>query len=347
MAKKTRKKWLWLLPLLLLCALAYTAYKTVLQPNTYLDGKKYKFIYIPTKSTYADVLSLLKEEDILQNPQTFEWLAKAYDLSNTYKPGKYRVTAGMTNRQIIRMIKNGKQEKVKITFNASDHTNEDLIQKIADKLEISESELETFFSTPTSFSERYQTNTETLRCLFLPETYELNWNTPLPDLMLLVEKKYNTFWNDSRKKKAGTLNFSPLQVIILASIVQSESSIASEQQLIAGVYINRLNQNMPLQADPTLIFAVGDFSIQRVRSGDKEINSPYNTYQNKGLPPGPICLPYAQAMDAVLNYKKHHYLYFCAKPDLKGYSNYSVTYQEHQKYAEAYQKEMNKRGINR
>ena len=129
--------------------------------------------------------------------------------------------------------------------------------------------------------------------------------------------------------------------------MQSESAIDDEQQQIAGVYLNRINKNMPLQADPTLIYAVGDFSIQRVRSRDKDIDSPYNTYRNKGLPPGPICLPYPQAIDAVLNYNRHNFLYFCAKPNLSGYSDYSETYEQHQKYATAYQKEMDKRGIRR
>jgi UPF0755 protein len=347
MAKKKGKKVGWLLLLVLLCAFAYAAYVAFLQPNIYLDGKKYKFIYIHTNSTYQEMVAMLEDENILQDKKTFEWLARAYNLEHNYKPGRYRIMAGMTNRQLIRMIKNGKQEKVKIIFNSSDHTNEDLIRKIADKLEITEEELKTFFSGQTPLCEKYNLNTENIRCLFLPETYELNWNTSLPDFMSLVEKKYISFWSSARKQKAAKLNFSQADVITLASIVQSESAIATEQQLIAGVYINRLKKNMPLQADPTLIYALGDFSIQRVRNGDKNINSPYNTYQNKGLPPGPICLPYQQAIDAVLNYKKHNYLYFCAKPDLSGYSSYSVTYDEHQKCADAYQDAMDKRGINR
>ena len=344
--KKIRNIFLLLLFGLLLFA-GYSGYIAFLKPNIYLDGKKYKFIYIPTKSTYQDMIAMLEEENILQDKKSFEWLAKAYDLQNTFKPGKYRVIAGMTNRQLINSIRNGKQEKVKITFNSFDHTNEDLIKKISDKLEITEDELETFFVTNTPLRDKYNFTNENLRCFFIPNTYELNWNTPLPDFMDLVEKRYTSFWNPARKQKARQIDFSETDISILASIVQSESAIDEEQQQIAGVYINRLKKNMPLQADPTLIYALQDFSIHRVRSKDKDIDSPYNTYQNKGLPPGPICLPYEQAIDAVLNYRRHNFLYFCAKPNLSGYSNYSVTYEDHKKYADAYQKEMDRRGINR
>jgi UPF0755 protein len=349
-AKKSGKRMKRIFSLLILGLLlfaGYSAYVAFLKPNIYLDGKKYKFIYIPTKSTYEEMISMLEEENILKDKKTFEWLAKAYDFQNTFKPGKYRVISGMTNRQLINNIKNGKQEKVKITFNSSDHTNDDIIKKIADKLEISEDELETFFVSQTPLRDKYNFTNENLRCLFIPETYELNWNTSLPDFMQLVENNYIDFWTNARKQKAKRANLTETEILILASIVQSESAIDEEQQQIAGVYINRLNKNMPLQADPTLIYAVGDFSIQRVRSRDKDIDSPYNTYRNKGLPPGPICLPYTQAIDAVLNYNRHNFLYFCAKPNLNGYSNYSVTYEDHRKFADAYQKEMDRRGINR
>jgi len=349
-AKNLNKKIRNIFPLLVLGLFlfaGYSGYIAFLKPNIYLDGKKYKFIYISTKSTYQDMITMLEDENILQDKKSFEWLAKAYDLQNNFKPGKYRVIAGMTNRQLLKSIINGKQEKVKITFNSSDHTNDDLIKKIADKLEITEDELETFFVSQTPLRDKYNFSNENLRCLFIPETYELNWNTSLPDFMNLVEKNYTGFWNANRKQKARQINFSEAEVSILASIVQSESAIDEEQQQIAGVYINRLKKNMPLQADPTLIYARQNFSIHRVRNGDKYIDSPYNTYQNKGLPPGPICLPYEQAIDAVLNYRRHNFLYFCAKPNLSGYSNYSVNYEDHKKYADSYQKEMDKRGISR
>lgn len=331
----------------ILLFLVFSAYLFFFKPNIYLDGKKYKFIYVPTACRYDELITILEEENILQDRKTFEWLARVYDLKSTFKPGKYKVVAGMTNRQLINNLKNGKQEKVKITFNAADHFNEDLIKKIADKLEITEEELQAFFVTETPIRQKHNFTNENLRCFFIPETYELNWNTSLPDFMKMLDENYMDFWIPARKQKAQRAGLSDAEVIVLASIVQSESAIAEEQQQIAGVYMNRLLKNMPLQADPTLIFAKGDFSIQRVRNKDKEIDSPYNTYKNKGLPPGPICLPYPQAIDAVLNYNKHSFLYFCSKPNLNGYSDYSVTYEEHKKYADAYQIEMDKRGIKR
>lgn len=322
------------------------AYFTFFKPNVYLDGKKYKFLYIPGKASYEDLVEILEDENILQNRKSFDWLAGAMDLPEKFKPGRYRVIAGMTNRQLINLIKSGKQELVRITFNASDRTNEDLIRKISDKFEISEDELEAFFEGETEISRKYWLNEETLRTFFIPETYELKWNTSLPEFMNLLEKTYTRFWTAARKQKARVAKLSETDIYILASIVQAEcSTIESEQRKIAGVYINRLAKNMALQADPTVIYAIGDFSKQRVWEKDLGHDSPYNTYRRKGLPPGPISLVYTRVLDAVLNYEKHNYLYFCAKPSLNGCSDYSCTYEQHLKYRDAYRKTMDKRGI--
>jgi UPF0755 protein len=345
--KKIRKYIFRSILLVILLAGGYFAYYTFFKSNIYLDGKKYKFIYIPTNSTYEELIEMLEEENILENRKTFEWLAKASKLEENFKPGKYRILAGMNNRQLINLIKSGKQEPVRLIFNSSDRTVEDLTEKISDKLEISKSALEHFFENDSLLNEKYGFDRETIRSLFIPNTYDLKWNISLPELMEKIQANYNAFWTSARRQKAKTCKLSPTEVITLASIVQSESSIASEQEKIAGVYLNRLAKNMPLQADPTLLYALGDFNRQRVLNEDKQINSPYNTYKNKGLPPGPICLPYPQSIDAVLNYTRHNFIYFCAKPELNGYSNYSVTYDQHCKYADAYQKEMDKRGINR
>jgi UPF0755 protein len=344
--KKSTRLLLRFFGLLLLVAGGAFAYFTFFKPNVYLDGKKYKFIYIPTKATYEDLVEILDEENILQNRESFSWMAGAMDLPDNFRPGKYRVIAGMTNRQLINLLKSGKQEPVRITFNAMDRTNEDLTRKISEKLEISEDELEAFFEDETEISRRYRLNEETLRTFFIPETYELKWNTSQPELMQLLEKTYNRFWTAGRRQKAQAAGLSPAEVYILASIVQSEcATIESEQRRIAGVYINRLAKNMPLQADPTVIFAMGDFSKQRVWEKDLDYDSPYNTYRNRGLPPGPISLVYTRVLDAVLNYEKHKFLYFCAKPSLNGCSDFSCTYEQHLRYRDAYRKEMDKRGI--
>lgn len=348
MASKAKRKLITGLVLSVIAVfIGLSAYFTLLKPNIYLDGKKYKFIYISNRLSYDEMVNMLEEENILENKKTFEWLAKAYNLQENFKPGKYRVIAGMTNRQLINLIKSGKQEPVKITFNSADRTPEDIITKVSEKFDISETELEAFFESETEVSRKYGLDKETIRCLFLPTTYELYWNTSLPDLIKEVEGTYNKFWTAARKQKAKQIKLSQTEVSILASIVQCESAIGDEQEKIAGVYINRMQKNMPLQADPTLLYAIGDFKRQRVLNDDKDINSPYNTYRNRGLPPGPICLPYTQAMDAVLNYKRHNFVYFCAKPSLNGFSDYSETYEQHRRFAEAYQREMDKRGINK
>ncbi len=345
-AKKSGKLIFRLMLLALLLGGGWFAYFTLFKSNIYLDGKKYKFIYVPTQATYEDLVEMLEEENILENKKTFEWMAKAMSLANNFKAGKYRVIAGMSNRQLINLIKSGKQESVKITFNSADRTNRDLITKISEKLEITEGELESFFESETEISKKYNLNEENLRCLFIPETYELNWNTSLPEFMAKIEKTYNNFWTATRKQKAKACGLTQAEAIIMASIVQSEcSSIESEQQKIAGVYLNRIDKKMPLQADPTVIFAIGDFTMRRVYEKDLDYSSPYNTYTNKGLPPGPICLPYTKSIDAVLNFGKHNFIFFCAKPQLNGYSDYSADYKQHLKYRDAYKKEMDRKGI--
>ena len=199
-AKKKSKLIFRLIILLVLILSSAFAYFTFFKPNIYLDGKKYKFIYIPSKASYEEMIEMLEEENILENKKTFEWLSKAYNLADNFKPGKYRVIAGMSNRQLINLIKSGKQEPVKLTFNSSDRTPADLTAKISEKLEISESEMETFFENETPLRQKYNLTEESIRCLFLPETYELFWNTPLPELMTNIEDTYNKLWNNSRKQ---------------------------------------------------------------------------------------------------------------------------------------------------
>jgi UPF0755 protein len=324
----------------------WIAYQNLIKNNVKLDGKKTAFFYVKTNSTYQELLNDLQDQGIIINLGSFDWLARKLNLDKEFKPGRYRISPKMTNRQIINMIKKGKQEKVTFTFNYTDRTKEQIIEKISTKLEISSSELVTFFNDEAKLLEM-GFNKETIRALFLPKTYELNWNTSLKDFLKLIETYYKNFWTIERKEKAKKMNYSEAEIITLASIVQCESTIKSEQCKIAGVYLNRIHKKMQLQADPTLIFASGNFNTHRVLNADKKIESPYNTYKYFGLPPGPICLPYNQAIDAVLNHEKHNYIFFCAKPDLKGYSNFSVSYAEHKKFAEAYQKEMDRRGIKR
>lgn len=334
----------------MLLALAFGGfwtYKNIFKSNVHLSGKKFTYIYIKTNATFDDVLDELYSENIIDNHQSFEWMAKEMDLPENINPGKYRIDSKMSNRSIVNMIKKGKQEKVKLFFNSQIRTKEQFIDYVVDKLEIEQADLEGYCSNEDVLGKKYGLNSENFMSLIVPETYEVNWTTNINDLFSLIENSYNKLWTKSKIEKAKKMGFTVPEIVILASIVQSESAIKSEQQKIAGVYINRLKQDMRLQADPTIVFANGNFDIQRVLSIDKEIDSPYNTYKYKGLPPAPICLVNPSTIDAVLNYTKHNYTYFCANPDFTGTSCFTSDYNVHLKNAKAYQDALNRKGIKR
>ncbi len=336
--------------MLVLAALAfggYWAYENMFKSNVHLNGKKFTYIYIKTDATFEDVLDELYSQNIIDDHASFEWMAKSMHLPEHINSGKYRIDSKMSNRSIVKMIVNGKQEKVKLFFNSQIRTKEQFIDYVSEKLEIEKGELEDYCSNDDILANQYSLNSENFMSLVVPETYEVNWTTHINDLFILLEKSYNEVWTKAKKEKAKALGYSIPEVVTIASIVQSESAIKTEQQKIAGVYINRLKQDMRLQADPTVVFANGNFDVQRVLSADKEIDSPYNTYRYKGLPPGPICLVQPSSIDAVLNYSKHNYTYFCAKPDFSGYSNFTNDYKVHMKNAVAYQQALNQKGIKR
>lgn len=325
----------------------FWVYENMLKNNVHLNGKKYTYIYIKTNATFNDVLDELYSQNIIDDQESFEWMAKNMHLPDNIHSGKYRIDAKMSNRSIVKMIMNAKQEKVKLFFNSQIRTKEQFIDYVSGKLEIEKDELEDYCSNDDMLYDEYGLNSENFMSLIIPENYEVSWTTHINDLFVLLEKSYDDIWTKARKEKAKSIGFSVPEVVTIASIVQGESSIKSEQQKIAGVYINRLKQDMKLQADPTVVFANGDFDVQRVLSADKEIDSPYNTYRYKGLPPGPISLVNPSVIDAVLNYTRHNFTYFCAKPDFSGYSNFTSDYKTHMRNAASYQEALNKKGIKR
>lgn len=341
------KKLIKLIVLLALAFAGYWAYKNIFKNNVHLNGKKFTYIYIKTGATFEDVLDQLYSENIIDDHGSFEWTAKEMDLPENIIPGKYRIGAEMSNRSIVKMLKSGKQEKVKLFFNSQIRTKEDFVQYVSDKLEINKDELEDYCDNEAMLNEEYGLNTDNFMALIVPETYELNWTTHLKELFDIIEASYQKVWTKEKIAKAKEMGYTVGELVTLASIVQSESSIKTEQKKIAGVYINRLKKDMKLQADPTVVYANGNFDVQRVLAADKEVDSPYNTYMYKGLPPGPICLVNPSTIDAVLNYTKHNYIYFCAKSDFSGYSNFTNDYNEHMKNAQAYQTALNKKGIKR
>jgi len=312
-----------------------------------LKDKNYTYIYIERDDTFEDVIGDINSENIIENLDAFEWLAGKMDLEKNINPGKYRIMDGMSMRQIINLIKYNKQEKVKLTFNSQIHNQEEFVEYVDEKLELSDSELEDILTDEKKLDEWFKLDPDNCFGLIIPGVYEVSWAITAEELFKILKTRYNKLWNSSRVTQAKKLGFKVPEIITIASIVQSESSIESEQEKIAGVYINRLKKDMRLEADPTLKFANKNFGVKRVYNVDKEINSPYNTYRYKGLPPGPICLVGQQAIDATLNYSKHNFIFFCAKPQLNGFSDFSATYEQHRKYAAAYQKAMNKIGVGR
>ena len=330
----------------ILCV-GYWAYENIFKSNVRLDGKKYTYIYIKSNATYNEMLDEIYAQNIIEDKESFEWTARKMDLQNNVHSGKFRIDESMSNRSIVNAIKKNKQEKVKLYFNSQIRNQEQFINYVSEKIEIEKGELEDFCNNDTKLSEEFDLNSKNMMCLIVPKTYEISWATTLDEFAQLLKQSYDSVWTNDKKQKAKAIGFSIPEIITIASITQSESNIKTEQKKIAGVYINRLKQNMKLQADPTIVFANQNFDVQRVLSIDKEIDSPYNTYMYKGLPPGPICLVNTSTIDAVLNYTKSNYTYFCAKPDFSGYSSFTNDYSVHQKNAKAYQDVLNKKGIKR
>ena len=346
MAEKKGLKIFWTLAIILLVVVGwvcYVIYGLIYKNNVDLGGQSSTYIYIRTGAKYKDVLDTLYDRKLIINHNSFEQVAKKKSYPLLVHPGKYKITTGMSNNALINELRSGNQEPVKITFN-SVRKKEDLAGKLGAKIEPDSTHLLEAFNDE-GLLVKYGFNRENVLAMFVPNTYQMYWNTTPVDFMARMAKEYKAFWNDDRKEKAKALNMTQTQVMILASIVEKETPVESDKPMIAGVYINRLKRNIPLEADPTLIWAANDFTIKRVLDIHKHIESPYNTYKYKGLPPGPIDIPSVSSIDAVLNYTKHNYIYFCANDDLSGSSCFAKTYPEHIANAHKYQKALNKRNI--
>ena len=323
---------------------AFWFWKIYYKPNVKLDGKSSEFFYVRTGTTMAELISELQDEKIIIDSSSFATIAnlKKFTLP---KPGRYRIKDGMDNRDLVNLLRAGIQEPVDFTFN-NIRTKEQLASRVGGKLEADSAQFLFLLNDP-GFLSKYGMTTETVMTMFIPNTYKLNWNTSEEQFFDRMADEYKKFWNADRKSKAAKLGMSQSDVIILASIVESEQSrFADEQPIIAGLYINRIKQGIALQSDPTLIYAMGDFSIQRVLDSDKKIDSPYNTYMHTGLPPGPIRMPETACVDAVLNYQKSDYVFMCAEYGT-GHHKFTSDYNEHLKNARAYQAALDKANIRR
>jgi UPF0755 protein len=318
-------------------------YKRVFSVNLRLDSNKSEYVYIKTGAELLDVADALSVSGWLNNRESFIWLAEFMEYDRQILPGRYRLKAEMSNLDLVRHLRSGKQEPVKLTF-TSIRTKEQLAGKVGKVLEADSSSIIVLLNNA-QFMEQFGISPEQALCLFLPDTYEFYWNTDASVFIRKMGRYYNDFWTSERLKQAEDAGLSKTDVQIIASIVTQESNRRDEWPVIAGVYINRLRIGLPLQADPTVKFALKDFELKRIRKHHTEVDSPYNTYKYKGLPPGPIYMAGKQSMDAVLNYQQHNYLYFCARPDRSGYHTFSKTYSEHLKAAAQYHRSLNKRGI--
>jgi UPF0755 protein len=319
---------------------AYSIYQDIFKRNVSQDA----YLYIHTGSDYEDLINSLNSLNVVTDIRTFEQTAKLKNFSEKVYPGKYFLEKGMTNNELINMLRSGKQKPVKLTFNNIE-TIEEFSGKISQFIEADSVEIYELL-TDNAILEKYQFSRINIISLFIPNTYEFYWNTSAEKFIEKMYQEYSNFWTDERLKKAQSLNLTKQEVATLASIVQAEQrEHSSEKPRIAGLYINRLRRGMMLQSDPTLIFASGDFSKKRVLNRDKEIDSPYNTYKYTGLPPGPINMPEISSIDAVLNYEKNEFIFMCAKEDFSGYHNFSVNAKQHGIYARRYQDALNRKKI--
>jgi UPF0755 protein len=315
-----------------------------LKPNVQLDDSSTQF-FIHSQWSFNDLLQALHKDGVIEDTSAFRWVAtyKKYDVN--VQPGRYIIMDGMNNNQLVNVLRS--QNSPIDVLVKSARTTDEMAKSVSASLEFNEEELTALISNE-GFCARYGFTSSTIITLFIPNTYEFYWNTSAEEFMERMAREYKRFWNEERKAKAQLVGLSQSQVTVLASIVQSEQAAHSDERpIVAGLYLNRIKKGMRLESDPTLIFALGDFSIKRVLNVHKKVDSPYNTYMHSGLPPGPILLPQQSSIDAVLNAADHNYIFMCAKEDFSGYHYFSSNYRQHLNYARRYQRVLNQRKVYR
>ena len=312
----------------------YYAYQISYTPNVLVDKENRVFI-VKEGSTFKDIQRDLHEGNFVRDLVSFSFIAKITGYDDQIKPGRYILRKNMTNLEALRYLRSGNQAPVKITFNNVRLVPE-LAEKITRNLDMTPQEFEVALIS-FAMSNPYGFNKDNIISMFIPNTYEAYYNSSPEALVKKMYREYEKFWTPERKAKAKATGLTQIEVSTLASIVQAETIREDEAPIIAGLYLNRLKKGIALQADPTLKFAVGDFSLKRVLNVHKEFDSPYNTYMYPGLPPGPINMPESYALEAVLNYTPSDYYYMCAKEDFSGNHNFTNSYSEHIRNATRYQ----------
>ena len=320
---------------------AFWGVHILVMPN--FEFKKTYYLYIYPHDDFESVCRKLDESGGCLQIESFIKIAEWMKYPDNIKTGRYAIASGMNNLDALKMLRRGNQEPVRITFN-NIRLIEDLANRLSEQLMISSEDLMILLN-DSAYCQSLEFTRETIPAMFIPNTYETYWNVSAETLLQRMRREYMAFWNTSRMVQAQRIRLTPLQVAILASIVEEESSLAGEYPVIAGLYVNRLKKGMPLQADPTIKFALGNFGLQRILFEHLTVDSPYNTYRHAGLPPGPLRIPSITGLEAVLHHSKHNYLYMCAKEDLSGRHNFAATLSEHNENAERYRAALNRLGI--
>ncbi len=321
----------------------FQLYRKVFASNVILPENETFDLFIPTGSGIGEVRDLLKESDVVRDMKSFNWVAERKNYPNHVHPGRYRIRSGMNNNELVNMLRSGSQEPVQLVFN-SIRTLEKFSGIVGNQIEADSLEILNHLRDE-SYVSQFGFNQFTIMGMFIPNTYEVYWNSNADQFIQRMEREYRRFWTEERKRKAEALGLTTHEVSTLASIIDEETNKNDEKPTIAGVYMNRLTRGIPLQACPTLRFATGDYTIHRVLLEHMEIESPFNTYKYRGLPPGPINIPSIAGIDAVLNAEKHDFYYFSAKEDLSGYHYFSKTLAEHNRRARLYQKVLDEQRV--
>ncbi len=321
----------------------WNIYNRIFAPNLQMGNRLTTYLLIPTGADLNTVTDSLTKNNLLKDYQTYMWVAEKMHYPSYVKPGRYLLRNGMNNKELISLLRSGRQSPVRVTFN-NIRTIEQLAGRISRLLESDSASIVNIFRND-SLLQKNGLNTFNSISILIPNTYEMYWNTSAIQFYERMNKEYHRFWNEKRTAELKEINLTQQEVTIIASIVEQETKLNKEKPVVAGVYINRYRKGWKLEADPTLVYAVGDFSIQRVLNEYKEIDSPYNTYMYAGLPPGPICIPEIPTIDAVLNYVKHDYYFFCAKDDFSGYHAFANSYNEHLLNAKRFHIALTRRGI--
>lgn len=316
--------------------------KTIFGSNT--KNTVQTSITIPFGATFEQVLDTLRSHDILRNEKSFKAVVQAMRFK-TMRPGHYKIEPKSSNFELVRLLRVGQHYPVKFAFN-NIRTIDQLVNKVDGKFFFNSKDLALLLK-DSIYLQHFGFTPATIPAMFIPNSYDIFYDIPAEKFVEKMYENYQQFWTTERKEQAQSIGFTPIEVATLASIVEEENFRPAEKAIIAGLYINRLHKDMLLQADPTVKFALGDFARKRILNADLEIDSPYNTYKYKGLPPGPIRIPEGSTIDSVLHYAHHDHLYMCAKEDLSGYHNFTSSAATHAQNAARYRAALNRQNIRR